>query len=115
MADLGGDPALVNPLVPADLVIDHSVQVDRFGTEGAFAYNVEREYERNIERYQFELARRRVLLAGPHRRAPKNVMLFVELRGEARVWRDAGTVRPPKTAPLLARGILGGKARDGKK
>jgi aconitate hydratase len=52
MADLGGDPALVNPLVPADLVIDHSVQVDRFGTEGAFAYNVEREYERNIERYQ---------------------------------------------------------------
>ena len=52
MADLGGDPALVNPLVPADLVIDHSVQVDRFGSEGAFAYNVEREYERNIERYQ---------------------------------------------------------------
>jgi aconitate hydratase A / 2-methylisocitrate dehydratase len=52
MADLGGDPALVNPLVPADLVIDHSVQVDRFGTEGAFAFNVEREYERNIERYQ---------------------------------------------------------------
>ena len=52
MAELGGDPALVNPLVPADLVIDHSVQVDRFGTEGAFAFNVEREYERNIERYQ---------------------------------------------------------------
>ena len=52
MADLGGDPALVNPLVPADLVIDHSVQVDRFGTDGAFAFNVEREYERNIERYQ---------------------------------------------------------------
>ena len=52
MADLGGDPALVNPLVPADLVIDHSVQIDRFGTPGAFAYNVEREYERNGERYQ---------------------------------------------------------------
>ncbi len=46
------NPARVNPLVPADLVIDHSVQVDRFGTEGAFAFNVEREYERNIERYQ---------------------------------------------------------------
>ena len=43
---------LVNPLVPADLVIDHSVQVDRFGTPGAFAFNVEREYERNGERYQ---------------------------------------------------------------
>ena len=40
MADLGGDPARVNPLVPADLVIDHSVQVDRFGTSGAFAFNV---------------------------------------------------------------------------
>ena len=52
MAELGGDPGLVNPLVPADLVIDHSVQIDRFGTPGAFAYNVEREYERNGERYQ---------------------------------------------------------------
>ena len=52
MADLGGDPALVNPLVPADLVIDHSVQVDMFGNARAFAYNVEREYERNGERYQ---------------------------------------------------------------
>jgi len=52
MADLGGDPAAVNPLVPADLVVDHSVQVDRFGTPGAFAFNVEREYERNGERYQ---------------------------------------------------------------
>ncbi|HET7703682.1 MAG TPA: aconitate hydratase [Candidatus Limnocylindrales bacterium] len=52
MAELGGDPALVNPLVPADLVIDHSVQVDRFGTSAAFAFNVEREYERNGERYQ---------------------------------------------------------------
>ena len=52
MADLGGDPAAVNPLVPADLVIDHSVQVDRFGTPGAFAFNVEREYDRNGERYQ---------------------------------------------------------------
>ena len=51
MADLGGDPGKVNPLVPADLVIDHSVQVDRFGTPGAFAFNVEREYERNGERY----------------------------------------------------------------
>ena len=52
MADLGGDPARVDPLVPADLVIDHSVQVDQFGTPGAFAFNVDREYERNGERYQ---------------------------------------------------------------
>jgi aconitate hydratase len=51
IVDLGGDPATVNPLVPADLVIDHSVQVDAFGTPAAFAFNVEREYERNGERY----------------------------------------------------------------
>ncbi len=53
MAALGGDPGRVNPLVPADLVIDHSVQVDAFGTPGAYAVNVAREYERNGERYQF--------------------------------------------------------------
>ena len=52
MAALGGDPARINPLVPASLVIDHSVQVDRFGSSEAFAFNVDREYERNGERYQ---------------------------------------------------------------
>ncbi len=52
MAEIGGDPARINPLVPADLVIDHSVQVDQFGTSTAFAFNVEREYQRNGERYQ---------------------------------------------------------------
>ncbi len=52
IATLGGDPGRVNPLVPVDLVIDHSVQVDRYGTPGAFAFNVAREYERNGERYQ---------------------------------------------------------------
>jgi len=51
IAEIGGDPARINPLVPADLVIDHSVQVDQFGTEAAFLINVEREYERNGERY----------------------------------------------------------------
>ncbi len=49
--ELGGDPDGVNPLVPADLVIDHSVQVDAFGTVRSFVTNVEREYERNSERY----------------------------------------------------------------
>jgi aconitate hydratase len=52
MAGLGGDPAKVNPLVPVDLVIDHSVQIDMFGNDRAFRFNVEREYERNGERYQ---------------------------------------------------------------
>ncbi|HEX2767373.1 MAG TPA: aconitate hydratase [Candidatus Limnocylindria bacterium] len=51
MAELGGDPSRINPLVPVDLVIDHSVQVDQYGTEAAFLINVEREYERNGERY----------------------------------------------------------------
>ena len=46
-----GDPSRINPVVPADLVIDHSVQVDRFGSAAAFGYNVERELERNRERY----------------------------------------------------------------
>jgi aconitate hydratase len=53
MADLGGDPAKIEPLVPAELVIDHSVQVDVFGSPDAFARNVEREFERNGERYAF--------------------------------------------------------------
>jgi aconitate hydratase len=53
MADLGGDPARINPLVPAELVIDHSVQVDVFGTPDAFVRNAEREFERNQERYAF--------------------------------------------------------------
>ncbi|HBE26084.1 MAG TPA: aconitate hydratase AcnA [Ktedonobacter sp.] len=51
VARMHGDPQKVNPLVPADLVIDHSVQVDLFGSTLAFARNVEREYERNSERY----------------------------------------------------------------
>ena len=51
VARMGGDPQKINPLVPADLVIDHSVQVDSFGSTLAFERNVEREYERNSERY----------------------------------------------------------------
>jgi aconitate hydratase len=53
MARLGGDPKKVNPLVPVDLVVDHSVQVDRFGSILALQYNAEREFERNRERYEF--------------------------------------------------------------
>jgi aconitate hydratase len=53
MAKLGGDPARINPQVPVHLVIDHSVMVDEFGTPRAFEKNVELEYERNYERYQF--------------------------------------------------------------
>jgi aconitate hydratase len=53
MASLGGDPEKINPLVPVDLVIDHSVIVDEFGSPVAFARNVELEYQRNQERYNF--------------------------------------------------------------
>jgi aconitate hydratase len=53
MVSLGGDPEKINPLVPVDLVIDHSVIVDEFGSPLAFARNVELEYERNGERYRF--------------------------------------------------------------
>ncbi|MEM6974504.1 MAG: aconitate hydratase AcnA [Pseudomonadota bacterium] len=50
---LGGDPEKINPLNPVDLVIDHSVMIDEFGTPRAFQMNVDREYERNLERYTF--------------------------------------------------------------
>ena len=53
MEEIGGDPAAINPLVDVDLVIDHSVQVDAFGNERAFAINAERDFERNRERYSF--------------------------------------------------------------
>ena len=53
MARMGGDPKKVNPLVPVDLVVDHSVQVDQFGSVLAFAYNAQLEFERNRERYEF--------------------------------------------------------------
>src|SRR3954468_10689796 len=53
MKRAGGDPQKINPLVPVDLVIDHSVQVDEFGTSLALLHNVEREFERNRERYEF--------------------------------------------------------------
>ncbi len=53
LKSLGGDPQKINPLAPVDLVIDHSVMIDEFGNPRAFQMNVDREYERNIERYKF--------------------------------------------------------------
>ncbi|MFH1681548.1 MAG: aconitate hydratase AcnA [Candidatus Eisenbacteria bacterium] len=52
MAEMGGDPAKINPIFPAELVVDHSVQVDSFGRPDSFARNVDREFERNQERYE---------------------------------------------------------------
>ena len=53
MARLGGDPEKINPLIPVDLVIDHSVQVDQFGSDAALEMNVQLEFKRNRERYEF--------------------------------------------------------------
>ena len=53
MQRLGGDPKRINPLIPVDLVIDHSVQVDHFATSGSLAFNVDLEFQRNRERYEF--------------------------------------------------------------
>src|SRR5438270_12717299 len=53
IAKMGGDPKKINPLLPAELVIDHSVQVDKFGNDMAFAFNAQLEFQRNVERYQF--------------------------------------------------------------
>ena len=53
IAKMGGDPKKINPLLPAELVIDHSVQVDKFGSDMAFAFNAQMEFQRNVERYQF--------------------------------------------------------------
>jgi len=53
MAEMGGDPELINPLAQCDLIIDHSVMVDKFGTAQAFKQNVDLEMERNAERYEF--------------------------------------------------------------
>src|SRR5215210_2576885 len=53
MKVVGGDPKKINPLLPSDLVIDHSIQVDAFGSAAALRFNAEREFERNRERYEF--------------------------------------------------------------
>src|ERR1700730_2549802 len=53
LRDMGADPKRANPLIPADLVIDHSVQVDQFGSTGAFEFNALLEFQRNQERYAF--------------------------------------------------------------
>lgn len=52
VSELGGDPSAINPLVPVELVVDHSVQLDYYGTENALSKNVAKEYERNVERYE---------------------------------------------------------------
>jgi aconitate hydratase len=103
MADLGGDPARINPLVPAELVIDHSVQVDVFGTRDAFTLNAEREFERNHERYAFlrwgQGAFDNFAVVPPE----TGIVHQVNLEYLARVvFVDGSGTHPPTPQPLLA-------------
>lgn len=66
----GGDPKQINPLVPVDLVIDHSVMVDAFGTSDALDYNINVEFERNEERYRFCAGRKRHSITSVRCRRP---------------------------------------------
>ena len=85
IVNLGGDPEKINPLVPVDLVIDHSVIVDEFGTPQAFAHNVEYEYKRNGERYEFlrwgqsAFDNFRVVPPTPQPRTPRPLIMVVWL------------------------------------
>jgi aconitate hydratase len=119
MTELGGDPERINPLVPADLVIDHSVQVDRFGTADAFAANVEREYERNGERYallrwaQQAFANFRVVPPGTgivhqvNLEYLASVVIARETDGELRAFPDTLVGTDSHTTMINGLGVLG--------
>ena len=92
--DLGGDPDKINPLLPADLVIDHSVQVDKFGTPTAFSENAEIEIARNRERYVFlRWDKKRLKISGLFHRTPG---LFIRL-----IWNISPRLLSQKR-PLMA-------------
>ncbi len=78
MRKLGGDPKKINPLAPVDLVIDHSVQVDYFGTPDAFQKNSEIEFQRNVERYAFlRWGRGRSIIFASSRRIPASATRLI--------------------------------------
>ena len=96
MKRLGGDPKKINPLIPVDLVIDHSVQVDQFGTDNALELNVELEFARNRERYEF-------LRWG--QQAFDNFRAVPPERGH----RPSGELGIPRQRCVLAQGSSGGR------
>ena len=105
MADLGGDPERINPLIPVELVIDHSVQVDVFAARDAFARNVELEFERNLERYAFlrwgQGAFRDFKSSRPERGSCTR-----STSSSSRAWSRSGTASPsptPWSAPIRTR------------
>jgi len=119
MAAMGGDPGKINPLVPAELVIDHSVQVDVSGTRDAFRRNAEREFERNQERYAFlrwgQDAFRRFQVVPPDTGIVHQVNLeylarvvFVEASpGGARAYPDTVVGTDSHTTMVNGLGVLG--------
>ena len=113
MAAMGGDPNRINPLVPAELVIDHSVQVDAFGTRDAFRINAEREFERNQERYSFlrwgQGAFDRFAVVPPD----TGIVHQVNLEYLARVVFDTGEGSNPGTAPQPPGGGAAGLGAGG--
>ncbi len=119
VARMGGDPHKINPLIPADLVIDHSVQVDHFGSTQAFAYNVDLEYERNHERYallrwgQQSLANFRVVPPGTgivhqvNLEYLASVVFTREENGETVVFPDTLIGTDSHTTMINGLGVLG--------
>ncbi|MGH7352886.1 MAG: aconitate hydratase AcnA [Candidatus Methylomirabilales bacterium] len=119
MARLEADPGKINPLVPADLVIDHSVQVDFFGTANAFRSNVEKEYERNRERYtllkwaQRSLTNFRVVPPGAgivhqvNLEYLSNVVMTERRDGEAYAFPDTLVGTDSHTTMINGLGVLG--------
>jgi aconitate hydratase len=119
MQRLGGDPDKINPVLPSDLVIDHSVQVDVFGSSQAFASNVEREYERNGERYAllrwFQQAFRNVTVVPPgtgicHQVNLEYLSRVVQLReqnGEPTAYPDTLVGLDSHTTMVSGLGVLG--------
>ncbi|MBE3576448.1 MAG: aconitate hydratase AcnA [Limnochordales bacterium] len=119
VARLGGDPRKINPLIPVDLVIDHSVQVDSFGTEYAYAHNVEKEFERNRERYtllrwaQKAFTNFRVVPPGTgiiHQVNMEYLASVVQLRteqGELRAFPDTVVGTDSHTTMINGLGVLG--------
>ncbi len=113
MAELGGDPTKINPLLPSELVIDHSVQVDSYGSEASFLINAEKELERNRERYAFlrwgQTAFDSFKVVPPD----TGIVHQVNLEYLARVVLDAGGL-DPRPASAEARGASGSRGGGGR-
>jgi len=114
---MGGDVTRINPLVPVDLVIDHSVQVDQFGTQRSFFFNVEMEYKRNSERYallrwaQESFQNFRVVPPAPASSTRVNLEYLAPAWPPARKGRRSCPSRIRWSAPIRTRPSINGLGR----